>query len=223
MKQILFIVCIVYSNLFSNNIDSAFLLELMNGRWKADKFINENDTTNKHLLELNNINESVDPLLKPFKTIEEVYLHPSKSTTVLLPEGSKIESAYTLGYSEVNFQQSLNILDFITKENFISDTATVVFSLDEKIYLLKIKLEKYKQSTKPKNTFYSIISLYMPKKVSDVNVLLAYEKEYGEFPQNKYSFIKLDGITYKIILDDKYGKIKINNMKYRIETRKINE
>lgn len=215
----------LFSNLFSSIADSnAFRYDLLSDRWKIDSYIKSTDDVNKHFLEIQKINESTVPLVKPLRTIDNVYIHPSKSTTILLPPGSKIESAFsTLGYVDLHIQSGLNMIDLTAKDQFVSDSAIIVFNLNGKNFIMKLLLSKYEQLSNHRNQFYSIISYYQPKKQSDIDVLMAYKKEYGNYPKKKYSFINLDGITYKITRDNKYGNIKIENLKYRIETRIVNE
>ena len=48
-----------------------------------------------------------------------------------------------------------------------------------------------------------------------------YIKENGDFPKDKFSYVNVDGVSYRIVEDDKYGNLFVNGKKYRIDNNTI--
>ena len=49
----------------------------------------------------------------------------------------------------------------------------------------------------------------------------AYIKQNGSLPKQKYSYIQINDVSYRIVEDDKYGSVFIKGKKYRVDNNVI--
>jgi hypothetical protein len=103
------------------------------------------------------------------------------------------------------------------KKSFTIANFTVIYTLNEKNYVLNI-LAKYYERTEEENRLNLVYSYRDVEKLDDLDVVQVYAKVYGELPKNNYNYVYIDDILYRIIEDDKFGKVIINGKKFRVDT-----
>lgn len=158
------------------------------------------------------------PIILPISSFDNIELHPYFTSTILLPQGSVIsyvDSSVTMAV--LKFENNAILLR--PNANFEISNLTILYKLNDKNQILNILANRYeKLNDKKINLIYSYENI---KKQDDLSVINAYIKEFGTYPKNKYSYIQIDGISYRIVEDEKYGNNFVNGKKYRVDNKVI--
>lgn len=156
------------------------------------------------------------PVLKPINSIDSIETHPYFTTTFLLPAGAKISSV-DISQEPITLKYQENTILLRVKNDFNIANLTAIYSLDGKNYVLNTILKRYDRS-KTDEKLNLVYSYKAVKQRDDFEVLQTFVRTYGRYPNKTYNYILIDDIVYRIIKDDKFGRININNTKYRVDT-----
>lgn len=203
------------------NLNRAYL-QLYSDRERIREVRAKSDAIDKELDGTADLAESLKPLEKPMTTLDSLYLHPMRSVSVMLPQGSKITHiapTFDSKFIEYDEKTPTNIFTILSMPSFTSGDVTIYYSRGERNYLLKLICEKYSQVGDSTKKYHGVIVYKDYKELSPFDVMEAFRKEYGKYPTETFSFITIDRVVYKIIQDEKYGQLSIpNGKRYRIET-----
>lgn len=164
------------------------------------------------------INILQEPLLKPLKTIDTIYLHPSFLTTLIFPKHYKISDATTSFKFNV-FEFDNNVIR-VQPNPRVSGNIAISLSDNKANYSLTIFVKKYianidckETETGCKNDYLAVVIRYKENNTIDPfkiieDYLLLNQKHKLVISQNleHVSFSK-GGETYYIIRDDEFGTI----------------
>lgn len=159
------------------------------------------------------------PVIRPIVSMDSISLHPYFTFSLLLPAGSVI--------SHVDSSQAMAVLKFENNAVMIRPNSdfkvanfTILYKLGEKNHILNILATLYKKNEEldKLNLVYSYENV---QKIDDLKVIEAYIRENNGMPKQKYSYIQIDDISYRIVEDNEYGNIFINNKKYRVDNNTI--
>jgi hypothetical protein len=156
------------------------------------------------------------PAIRPVSTVDQIMLHPYFTTTLLLPKGSVISFVDVSTEMEV-LKWDQNTVLVRPKKDFTIANFTVIYSLNEKNYVLNV-LSKYYERRDTEDRLNLVYSYRDVDKIEDLEVIQIYAKVYGELPKKNYNYVYIDDILYRIILDEKFGKVMIEGKKFRVDT-----
>ncbi|RDU61857.1 hypothetical protein [Helicobacter sp. MIT 14-3879] len=194
-----------------------FFLDIPKNKDLAKEAIEKDKESREILDRFDDVIINSKPEIRAISSQDSILIHPYFTTTILLPQGSEISYVDSSGESEViKFDQ--NALMFRPKKSFEIANLSILYSRDKQNYVMNILLNRYHRG---KDNQLNLIVSYVDKpKLSPLEVLYTYFKENGEYPNNEFSYIKIDDIYYRIVLDDKNGYVNIGNKKYRVDNRK---
>lgn len=194
-----------------------FFLDIPKNKDLAKEVIEQDKESREILDRFDDVIINSKPEVRAISSQDSILIHPYFTTTILLPLGSEISYVDSSGESEVlKFDQ--NALMFRPKKNFETANLSILYSKNKQNYVMNILLNRYHRG---KDNQLNLIISYVDKpKLSPLEVLYTYFKENGEYPNKDFSYIKIDDIYYRIVLDDKNGYINIGNKKYRVDNRK---
>ena len=158
------------------------------------------------------------PVIRPIASMDTIQLHPYFTMTILLPTGSVVSYIDTSSEMAV-LKYENNMIMLRPKSDFEISNLTIVYKLNDTNRVLNILAERYTVELGEK--LNAVISYLDIKKRDGLFVLNAYKIQNGKFPTEKYSYIKLDGIDYRIVEDAKYGNISVENKTYRVDNNVI--
>lgn len=192
-------------NEFYLNIDSKSLKE-----------VQSKHKENKHLLDgFDNISINQKPVVKSISSTDTIAMHPYFTTTILLPKGSVI--SYASGKMFNSIKHSQNMLTVDIANDFDRGNLVVVYSEKEQNKILNVLVKKFDKNeikSEVLNTVYSYVNV---PELSNIEVIQAFIKEYGRYPQKKYEYLYVGDMVYRIVTDDKYGDVFVKGKKYRID------
>jgi len=213
--------------------------------WKKEKFHLELDENvaeevvakrvrfKKIMNQTYNLDMLMTPIVKPFKTIDKIYITTEHITTVVFPMDYTIVAA-TGSKKMTQIAHSSNILTFQPKRDFIEGNIVVSLTNGETNKVATIILERYVPGMTTGNENYSIklakdkqfvstVIMYKDLPKDDNTVILeAYFKLYGPNASDyfsadcKFDTFTYDGVQYYVIRDDKFGNIEYEGISYRI-------
>lgn len=214
------------------NFKSVTEQEIVNGAPVGDLMIkkfyldtNETDVKNlqKRDEELTYLFDDFDetllnykPVKKPVSTVDRIQVHPYFTTTILLPAGSVV-SSIDMSVEPVTLKYEQNTILLRVKKDFKIANLTAIYSLKEKNYVANLIIEKYSRD-KTDEQLNLVYEFGDVKRIDDFEVIALYARTYGHYPREKYNYIQIDGITYRIINDPKFGTLNIQGTKYRVDT-----
>lgn len=160
------------------------------------------------------------PVVRPMASMDVISLHPYFTFSMLLPAGSVI--------THVDSSTELAVLKFDSnvillrpKGDFKVANITILYKLDDKNQIFNVLANRYEKSPDEKlNLLYSYEN---KSKLNSLDVINAYVKEYGKYPDKEFNYVNIDGITYRIVQDSKYGDTFIKNKAYRIDNNTIHK
>lgn len=158
------------------------------------------------------------PIIRPLSSMDTIQLHPYFTMTILLPVGS-IVSFVDSSVEMALIKYENNMILLRPKSDFDISNITIIYKLNEVNRVLNILAERYTVELGDK--LNSIISYSDIKKRDPLFVINAYKVQNGKLPTEKYSYIKIDGVDYRIVEDEKYGNISVNNKIYRVDNNVI--
>ena len=176
---------------------------------KKDKVIQE------HLDKFDGAILNYKPVIRPIMTNDEIQVHPYFSTTILLPVGANIS------YPDISIEPAIlkaeqNTVIIRMKKDFEIGNLTLLYKIDNVNYVMNIMLKRYERS-KTDEKLSLVYSYQKLNQKNDLEVINAFVKTNGKYPSKAINYIWLDGITYRIILDNKNGNLMINNKKYLVD------
>ena len=159
------------------------------------------------------------PIIRPISTMDQIMAHPYFTTTLLLPKGSEISFVDMSSEMEV-LKWDQNTILLRPKKDFTIANLTIIYTLGDKNYVLNALVKHYerKHTEDRLNLIYSYRDV---EKVDDLEVVQIYAKVYGELPKKQYNYVYIDDILYRIIEDEKFGKVMISGKKFRVDTGTI--
>lgn len=159
------------------------------------------------------------PVIRPIASMDSITLHPYFTFTLLLPPGSII--------SHIDSSMPMAVLKFenntvLIRPNtdFKVSNMTILYNLNNTNYVLNL-LASFYERDKALDKLNLVYSYRDVPKLDDLEVINAYIRENGSMPQSKYSYIQIDDISYRIVEDEKYGNIFIDNKKYRVDNNTV--
>lgn len=159
------------------------------------------------------------PVIRPISTMDTITLHPYFSVSLVLPQGAII--SHIDSSSEMNVLKYENNIALIRpKSDFEIANFTIIYKLNDTNFILNLLANRYKKD-EALDRLNLVYSYSKTKKLSNLEVIQAYVKQNGSYPKNKYSYIKIDDISYRIVEDSKYGDIFVNQKKYRVDYKTI--
>lgn len=173
----------------------------------------------KHLIDFLKKEINYKPVIRPIASMDSITLHPYFTFTLLLPPGSII--------SHIDSSMPMAVLKFenntvLIRPNtdFKVSNITILYNLNNTNYVLNL-LASFYECDKALDKLNLVYSYRDVPKLDDLEVINAYIRENGSMPQSKYSYIQIDDISYRIVEDDKYGNIFIDNKKYRVDNNTV--
>lgn len=158
------------------------------------------------------------PVIRPIASMDIISVHPYFSFSLLLPRGSVISHVdSSIPMAVLKYDQ--NTLMLRPNSDFKISNITVFYKFKDNNYVLNLLTKRYEKGTDEKlNLVYSYSE---HKKLDSLEVMRIYIKENGDFPKDKFSYVNVDGVSYRIVEDDKYGNLFVNGKKYRIDNNTI--
>lgn len=159
------------------------------------------------------------PVIRPIASMDSITLHPYFTFTLLLPQGSII--------SHIDSSSPMAVLKYENNAVLIRPNAdfkianlTILYKLKDVNHILNVLATFYEKNNEldKLNLVYSYSNL---EKLDDLDVIQAYIKEFKSLPKNKYSYIQINDISYRIVEDSKYGNVFIKGKKYRVDNNTI--
>lgn len=160
------------------------------------------------------------PFVKPISTVDKITTHPYFTTTILLPAGSEISSV-DMSIEPITLKYEQNTILLRVKNDFRIANLTAIYSLDKKNYVANFLIERYDRvNTDEKLNL--VLDYKNTKRLDDLEVVQIYRDTYHKDPTDKYNYIEINGIFYRIIREDRRiasedGYIFIRNKPYRID------
>lgn len=159
------------------------------------------------------------PVIRPIASMDSISLHPYFTFSLLLPAGSIISHIDSSAPMAV-LKYENNAVMIRPNSDFKVANITILYKLDEKNHILNV-LATFYEKNKELDKLNLVYSYQNIPKIDDLAVIQAYVKEHNSLPKQKYSYIQIDDISYRIVEDDKYGNIFIENKKYRVDNNTI--
>ena len=156
------------------------------------------------------------PVQKPISTVDKITTHPYFTTTILLPQGSVISSV-DISVEPITLKFEQNTILLRVKKDFRIANMAVIYTLEKKNYVANFLIERYQRENTDEKLNLVLSYLNVAKK-DDFEIINTYVKLYGKYPQDEYNYIDIDGITYRIIKDPKFGGLHIGKQTYRVDT-----
>ncbi|EAK8587203.1 hypothetical protein E7Q83_08640 [Campylobacter coli] len=159
------------------------------------------------------------PVIRPIASMDSITLHPYFTFTLLLPQGSVISHIDSSSPMAV-LKYENNAVLIRPNSDFKIANLTILYKLKDVNHILNILATFYEKNNEldKLNLVYSYSNL---KKLDDLEVMQAYIKEFKSLPKNKYSYIQINDISYRIVEDSKYGNVFIKGKKYRVDNNTI--
>ena len=160
------------------------------------------------------------PFVKPISTVDKITTHPYFTTTILLPAGSVISSV-DMSIEPITLKYEQNTILLRVKNDFKIANLTAIYSLDKKNYVANFLIERYDRANTDEK-LNLVLDYKNIKRLDDFEVVQIYRDTYHKDPTDKYNYIEIDGIFYRIIREDRRiasedGYIFIQNKPYRID------
>ena len=160
------------------------------------------------------------PVIRPIASMDSITLHPYFTFSLLLPKGaviSHIDSSTPMAVLKYDNNAAL----IRPNSDFQISNFTVLYKLDETNHIMNIIANRYEKDRGERlNTIYSYVS---DKKLEPLEVIHAYVMENGRYPDKKFNYININGVSYRIVEDDKYGTEFVNHKKYRVDNGTVHK
>ena len=160
------------------------------------------------------------PVIRPIASMDTISMHPYFTFTLLLPAGSII-SYVDSSVEMAVLKHENNMLLLRPKSDFDIANLTIIYKLKDENKVISILAERY--TVERGDKLNSIVSYVDKPKREALEVMDTFYRQNGAFPSEKYSYIKIDDIDYRIVQDDKYGNISVNNKVYRVDNNVIHK
>lgn len=203
----------------------------------AQKMINSKDKFEKVLSETLNVEYLMQPVDRPLKAVDTLYVHPNFLTTILLPSKYKLHSGKA-SFKTDTFELQENSIILKPNKNFTTGNIIITATDYDKNITINIVLKKietslatfdmdYKKYIVDKN-YLSLVYNYTEKKTLDNFVILKHYMKINGIENSQlknifahdgdYDMVIYDGITYYLIRDDKYNVLNFAEVNLRIST-----
>lgn len=192
-------------NKFYLNIDSNKMKE-----------VQKRDKSNKHLLDkFDNITINQKPVIKSITSQESISIHPYFTTTILLPKGSLISFARGKMFDKILFDQNMLTID--VNNDFDRGNLVIVYSEKEQNKILNLMVKRFDKNEIKRDVLNTVYSYQNYTPLTDVEVIQTYVKEYKKYPTEKYNYLYVADVVYRIVLDNDYGNVFVKGNKYRVD------
>lgn len=159
------------------------------------------------------------PVIRPIASMDSITLHPYFTFSLLLPAGSIINQVDTsLPMAVLKFEN--NALLVRPNSDFKIANLTILYKLGDRNHILNI-LARFYEKNEELDRLNLVYAYVADKKLDDLEVVNAYIKQNGSLPKQKYSYIQINDVSYRIVEDDKYGSVFIKGKKYRVDNNVI--
>lgn len=202
------------------------------------KTINDTDRYNKMLSETLSLEYLMTPEVRPFKSMDTIYIHPNHITTIVLPEDVELKTAKSSFPTEL-FE--LNENSILIKPSRAFNTGNIVITATNKKenYLFNILVRKIENSIVSfdndynkyliENNYLSLVYKYERKQIEGkyeilqkylkLNNIKSYDLDVLFEKEGDYDMLISKGITYYIIRDDRFGYINYGDVNFRVDTK----
>lgn len=203
----------------------------------AQKMINAKDKFEKVLSETLNVEYLMQPVDRPLKAVDTLYVHPNFLTTILLPSKYRLHSGKA-SFKTDTFELQENSIILKPNKNFTTGNIIITATDFDRNITINIVLKKietslttfdmdYKRYIVDKN-YLSLVYNYTEKKTLDNFVILKHYMKINGIENSQlknifahdgdYDMVIYDGITYYLIRDDKYNMLNFAEVNLRIST-----
>lgn len=173
------------------------------------------ETLQEHLDKFDGAILNYKPVVRPMITNDEIQVHPYFSTTILLPVGANI-SYVDISIEPAIIKYEQNTILLRVKKDFEIGNLTAIYKIGDENYVINIMIKRYDRALTDEKL--SLVYQYQKLNVkSDLEVFNAYVRTYGKYPSEKISYVWIDGITYRLIEDNKNGTLLLKNKKYLVD------
>jgi len=180
------------------------------------KQVQNKDKRNKHVLDkFDNITINQKPVIKSISSQDTISVHPYFTTTILLPKGSVISFARGKMFDEILHDQNMLTID--VKNNFDRGNLVIVYSEKEQNKILNLMVKRFDKREIKREVLNTVYSYRNFEPLSDMDVIQAYIKEYKKYPNDKFNYLYVADVVYRIVKDNDYGNVFINGNKYRVD------
>ena len=159
------------------------------------------------------------PVIRPIASMDSIFLHPYFTFSLLLPAGSII--------SHIDSSSAMAVLKYENNAVMIRPNAdfkvaniTILYKLGDKNHILNV-LATFYEKNKELDKLNLVYAYENTPKLDDLAVIEAYVREHNSLPRQKYSYIQINDISYRIVEDKEYGNVFIDNKKYRVDNNTI--
>jgi hypothetical protein len=213
-------------------IETNDFLQIQKNFLDSYKVKKDFDTSKRIANELNNLNFAMKPLIAPIKPFDNQKIHYAYPLKIFLPKEATVTSA-TLSNSNLTPSVSYNVITVGVDRDFQSGILDIVYIVGSNIRdakYISVKLDNYLYSKDIdvfKNKLYTQIQYYIPKQISNQEILSALKPfEYNlpytkiKYMGNEYNIhlvsIVKDGKVLKEYKDSKYinSALFYNNISY---------
>lgn len=159
------------------------------------------------------------PVIRAISSQDTITMHPYFTFSILLPKGSVI-SHIDSSVKLATLKYENNAILVRPNSDFQIANLTILYKLGDENHILNLLARFYEKNAEldKLNLIYSYIEA---PKLEDLEVLNAYIKEHNAYPTQKYSYIQINDISYRIVEDSKYGTLFVNGKKYRIDNGSV--
>lgn len=159
------------------------------------------------------------PVIRPIASMDSITLHPYFTFSLLLPKGSIINQVdSSLPMAVLKFEN--NALLVRPNPDFKIANLTILYKLGEKNHILNI-LARFYEKNEELDKLNLVYAYVEDRKLDDLEVINAYIKENNSLPKQKYSYIQINDVSYRIVEDEKYGSVFIKGKKYRVDNNVV--
>lgn len=230
-------------------IDDDKLAEGFSSNWRINRFkanldrdvaedIREKRTAyHKTMRGTYDLNMKMEPIIKPFSTIDEIYITSEFTTTIMFPPDYTVVGAISSAKMPLN-KFSSNTLYILPSRDFIEGSLTVSLTSGDQNIVMNIILRRYMNSManggdyeiKYANDKQFVSTMIVYRDIPNVDVRTILETYYalkGPSARNNfdedgnYDVFTYDGIPYYVIRDDKFGEIEWDGINYKISHKYV--
>ena len=190
----------------------------------------ENYSNSKYESTANDLKSNYKNVYKLMQDIEDAY---DDLTDALKTSNEKLEKMINVTKNKLLQEKKLifllkqhnqlyenNAIMIRPNSNFRVANLTIIYKLEDKNQVLNI-LATFYEKNKELDKLNLVYAYSNIQKLDDLEVINAYIRENGKFPTKKYSYIQINDVAYRIVEDDKYGNIFVNQKKYRVDNNTI--
>lgn len=181
-----------------------------------EKLIQEEQRIKHAMNQFSSYNINKKPVFLPITSTDEIFFHPYFQTEIILPRGAKITRAESVD-NLIKINVDYNTATVKVSPEFLMSNFTLYYEIHNEKRLINIFAKRYIIDST--NNKLNLVYYYQETKPRrDDEILSAFLiANNNQYPKDDISYVKLDGIIYRIIKDKEHGKIWLGEQKYRID------